>query len=434
MLGPHERQAAATSTQLVEAWLTDNAAVLAAEEPAGALTTLPLLNPPTPTTTTPVATRLALQPRRHSTKPSPFTSKVSISTASLAQHTQPTHQAQQTQQAQHPSLLIKKRSLSSSLLNLLRTTTAAPLLTINSTITEEEVPTQPAINHFTSNHNHDFNPTSSPTSTVSSSSLSDMPAFFHSPATDEVSPYSTVDRSGSTRHLFAFNQQEYEFIPPNLHSPTLRSRSRPLFHDNASVSTPESTSHRDILFHEGDDEETEDVLVRRITPSWVAWICGAMEDLLLPASSSLTRGSDSIPAPVFGGVPAFITVPSAFYRNGVYVTVSKPKYNPVLGAITYTVACSLLKINIPQIGNEVTLQIAVEKRFTDFRNLYGKLRRMFASEIPSWPDIPSKSYFKRFHASTVNMRLSAFSSFMTFVVLHPILYNSPPFLDFMKLR
>ncbi|KAJ3074829.1 hypothetical protein HDU98_010098 [Podochytrium sp. JEL0797] len=219
--------------------------------------------------------------------------------------------------------------------------------------------------------------------------------------------------------------------------------------DDSSDADPVDPSHdvssanSDILYH--DDEDTEDVLVRRKTKSLVARISTMFESFFLPAadpdiitppassiqptntihaSAAATRSSSIGPA---------TPIPSAFYRNGIHVTVSDPKFDAEKGCILYTVTVTLLRINIPNIGNDETVSIVLEKRYSEFRRLFLALRRNYSTQIPSWPDFPPKSYFKRFHASTISHRVSAFASLSTFVILHPVLYNCPLFCAFLEL-
>ncbi|KAJ3131605.1 hypothetical protein HK100_006193 [Physocladia obscura] len=174
----------------------------------------------------------------------------------------------------------------------------------------------------------------------------------------------------------------------------------------------------------GDDEETEDVLVKLQKPSWMSHFVKIIEGLMLPTHPSENSFDESALIATTTALSGSTQIPSAYFRNGVYCVISDPKYDEELGCIQYTVSCTY--------GNDEPVTIVLEKRYSDFRKLYLQLKREYSSQVASWPEFPPKSYFKRFGTVTVRERLEAFAAFTTFIVLHPVLYNSPAFLEFLN--
>ncbi|KAJ3158607.1 hypothetical protein HK101_001270 [Irineochytrium annulatum] len=147
-------------------------------------------------------------------------------------------------------------------------------------------------------------------------------------------------------------------------------------------------------------------------------------------------------------------VPTIFYRNGVFLSVGEPgaatssdsraapgasgsNGNAVIGATEYTqyrITVRLLRPNLPGIGNPSPVTFKVTRRYREFRAFYFHLVSRFSAEtVAGWPEFPRKSFFDRFSPTTIATRLSSFSTLLTFVSLHPALYNCPPLLQFLGL-
>ncbi|KAI8838321.1 hypothetical protein BJ741DRAFT_602124 [Chytriomyces cf. hyalinus JEL632] len=190
-----------------------------------------------------------------------------------------------------------------------------------------------------------------------------------------------------------------------------------------------SSSHSAEMFH--DDEDVDDVLVSRKQVPWFKRVELVVSSFLSPMDNNAPYINPLEPDQSLGGNQQ---IPFAFYRNGLYASVSNPKYRDEFGCIMYTVSVTLLRINIPNFGNDEPLTLSLERRYTDFRRLFLSLKHEYNNEIPTWPDFPPKSYFKRFNSTTIRRRVSGFSSFLTFIVLHSQLYNSSQFLAFLNIH
>ncbi|KAJ3321719.1 hypothetical protein HDU76_014034 [Blyttiomyces sp. JEL0837] len=126
-------------------------------------------------------------------------------------------------------------------------------------------------------------------------------------------------------------------------------------------------------------------------------------------------------------------IPTAFYRNGIHISVNEPTLSGDKGFTVYKITVKLLRPNIPSIGNETACTFTVYKRYTEFRAFYVSLVKAYKNTVFGWPDFPHKSFFDRFNPTTITSRLSSFATLLTYVSLHPQLYNSAPLLTFLNI-
>ncbi|KAI9359284.1 hypothetical protein DFJ73DRAFT_121333 [Zopfochytrium polystomum] len=145
------------------------------------------------------------------------------------------------------------------------------------------------------------------------------------------------------------------------------------------------------------------------------------------------------------------TVPLAFYKYGLYMTVEpapvrggQPSPLPALsdfvgGWLTteftlYTVTVKLLKPRVTGFRNAVPCSFTVNRRFREFELLYKSLLDEYGEFISDWPHFPSKGYFGRFQPTTIAHRTAAFREILFFVSQHPDLHFCPPLLKFLGVR
>ncbi|KAJ3224088.1 hypothetical protein HDU81_008744 [Chytriomyces hyalinus] len=377
----------------------------------------------------------------------------------------------------HPPIKPVKRSLSASILSLFNSSNASvPSLSVITETGETTVPSQ-------SNGLSPLVPTgTSPSSSVGSSShanelLNNHP-FFQSRlslqmedecshedymySTDYIQPANAAP--AHRRKKVSWRPSEFERVYSGSSSSSSRFSGGPV-RDAGRLSSDESedssdsdqddehaasSSHSAEMFH--DDEDVDDgvyafashltqltqnhphptkVLVSRKQVPWFKRLELVVSSFLSPMDNNAPYINPLEPDQSLGGNQQ---IPFAFYRNGLYASVANPKYRDEFGCIMYTVSVTLLRINIPNFGNDDPLTLSLERRYTDFRRLFLSLKHEYNNEIPAWPDFPPKSYFKRFNSTTIRHRVSGFSSFLTFIVLHSQLYNSSQFLAFLNIH
>ncbi|KAI9343555.1 hypothetical protein BDR26DRAFT_917543, partial [Obelidium mucronatum] len=302
-----------------------------------------------------------------------------------------TNSPKPTQELLPPPKTLKRRSLSSSILNLIlhssvnasgpTTTTPFPS-SIRSISEEPENPSSDSPLLPISTHNTP--PPASPVSSVSSccsTSFSDKPAFFHAPPHEDILiepfllPYkesnghnnsnnnnsNKIDRriSWSRQELFHVSNVNGEIMD---HVTELSSRAGSSRPSQNGSNNSSAASDLDM-----DDEETEDVLVRTKSPTWISQVLETIEGFFLPvpsqdppprilvSSAAVSGHGHPLPeqqvlalghqhqSPPLNSVLT-PPIPSAFYRNGIYVAISDPKYHVEFGCILYTVRVSLLRI------------------------------------------------------------------------------------------
>ncbi|KAI8847315.1 hypothetical protein BC829DRAFT_247238 [Chytridium lagenaria] len=161
---------------------------------------------------------------------------------------------------------------------------------------------------------------------------------------------------------------------------------------------------------------------------------------LYPASASPTSPTEPVTAPSLSS-SSLVTlvkeemevVPTMFYRNGVYISVSDPETDDVRGFTAYKITIKLLRPNIPNINNPTPTTYTVYKRYREFRLFYYTLQKTFKPTSSSWPEFPRKSFFDRFNPSTITTRLTSFSNLLTFISLHPTLHSTPLLAQFLNI-
>ncbi|KAJ3106980.1 hypothetical protein HDU97_005261 [Phlyctochytrium planicorne] len=107
-------------------------------------------------------------------------------------------------------------------------------------------------------------------------------------------------------------------------------------------------------------------------------------------------------------------IPTVFYRNGLFVTVSDPV--DARGFTAYRVTSRVLRHVGALEGRET---VTVFRRYREFREFYFGIRKWAGSSAD------------RFTPSTISSRLESFSTLLTFLSLHPTLYNSHIVLEFL---
>ncbi|KAI9326492.1 hypothetical protein DFJ73DRAFT_865875 [Zopfochytrium polystomum] len=125
-------------------------------------------------------------------------------------------------------------------------------------------------------------------------------------------------------------------------------------------------------------------------------------------------------------------VSSVYYKNGLYISVDQPVTNEEEGYTAYRVTVKLLRANVLGFRNRAPRTFVVYKRYREFRAFYLSIFATYRKTVLTWPEFPRKSFFDRFDPSTISSRLSAFSSLMTFVSLHPTLHASRALLTFLE--
>jgi len=139
--------------------------------------------------------------------------------------------------------------------------------------------------------------------------------------------------------------------------------------------------------------------------------------------------------------PTIKQIPLPYYRYGVYMYITDPvivqtrtMMERMFSAHTiYTITVKLLRPNLPMYRNESICTFTVHKRYRQFRSFYKEIHKKYKDTINDWPEFPKKTYFDRFDSDTIKKRAFAFSSLMSFISLHPLLYNCPVLLTFLEL-
>ncbi|KAJ3291752.1 hypothetical protein HK104_005820 [Borealophlyctis nickersoniae] len=180
----------------------------------------------------------------------------------------------------------------------------------------------------------------------------------------------------------------------------------------------------------------------RVAPSWISTEADGSE---VGVRSEVSGESTVIGVPGPVSMHRQPSIPPSFYRLGVYVAIGdaggsvggKGKVSKLISSsyTTYTVTIKLLRPNIPMYGNSSPVTFTIHRRYREFRAFYESMVKKYKS-IGPWPEFPRKSFFGkryvkyRFAHSTISHRLNCFSSLLSFVALHPALYNSPVTLNF----
>jgi len=139
--------------------------------------------------------------------------------------------------------------------------------------------------------------------------------------------------------------------------------------------------------------------------------------------------------------PTIKQIPLPYYRYGVYMYITDPvivqtrtMMERMFSAHTiYTITVKLLRPNLPMYRNDSVCTFTVHKRYRQFRSFYKEIHKKYRDTINDWPEFPKKTYFDRFDSDTIKKRAFAFSSLMSFISLHPLLYNCPVLLTFLEL-
>jgi len=139
--------------------------------------------------------------------------------------------------------------------------------------------------------------------------------------------------------------------------------------------------------------------------------------------------------------PTIKQIPLPYYRYGVYMYITNPvivqtrtMMERMFSAHTiYTITVKLLRPNLPMYRNDSVCTFTVHKRYRQFRSFYKEIHKKYKDTINDWPEFPKKTYFDRFDSDTIKKRAFAFSSLMSFISLHPLLYNCPVLLTFLEL-
>ncbi|ORX47327.1 hypothetical protein BCR36DRAFT_584839 [Piromyces finnis] len=139
--------------------------------------------------------------------------------------------------------------------------------------------------------------------------------------------------------------------------------------------------------------------------------------------------------------PTVKQIPLPYYRYGVYMYIIDPvivqtrtMMERMFSAHTiYTITVKLLRPNLPMYRNDSICTFTVHKRYRQFRSFYKEIHKKYKDTINDWPEFPKKTYFDRFDSDTIKKRAFAFSSLMSFISLHPLLYNCPVLLTFLEL-
>ncbi|OUM59212.1 hypothetical protein PIROE2DRAFT_69887 [Piromyces sp. E2] len=139
--------------------------------------------------------------------------------------------------------------------------------------------------------------------------------------------------------------------------------------------------------------------------------------------------------------PTIKQIPLPYYRYGVYMYITNPvivqtrtMMERMFSAHTiYTITVKLLRPNLPMYRNDSICTFTVHKRYRQFRSFYKEIHKKYKDTINDWPEFPKKTYFDRFDSDTIKKRAFAFSSLMSFISLHPLLYNCPVLLTFLEL-
>ncbi|KAJ3301014.1 hypothetical protein HDU76_005887, partial [Blyttiomyces sp. JEL0837] len=207
------------------------------------------------------------------------------------------------------------------------------------------------------------------------------------------------------------------------------------------------------------------------TPTWNATTASATASLLhhrRPSTSSvasnnvLLNGVGIVNANV--PLPRPPPIPIAFYKLGVHMSVVESAFRGGAGGVRYAggggitggrdggignarerlgrgiltseftvymITVKLLKPHLDGYLNSSVCTFTVYRRYSEFRLFYQFLKKQYNETVTGWPPFPKKSFFERFNPSTIAQRLSAFSNILTFVSLHPVLYNCAPLLRFL---
>jgi hypothetical protein len=139
--------------------------------------------------------------------------------------------------------------------------------------------------------------------------------------------------------------------------------------------------------------------------------------------------------------PTIKQIPLPYYRYGVYMYITDPvivqtrtMMERMFSAHTlYTITVKLLRPNLPMYRNDNICTFTVHKRYRQFRSFYKEIHKKYKDTINDWPEFPKKTFFDRFDSDTIKNRAFAFSSLMSFVSLHPLLYNCPVLLTFLEI-
>jgi len=134
-------------------------------------------------------------------------------------------------------------------------------------------------------------------------------------------------------------------------------------------------------------------------------------------------------------------IPIPYYRFGVYMYITDPVIvqtrtlmERMFSAHTlYTITVKLLRPNLPMYRNNNICTFTVHKRYRQFRSFYKEIHKKYKDNITDWPEFPKKVFFDRFDSDTIKSRALAFSSLMSFISLHPLLYNCPVLLTFLEI-
>jgi len=134
-------------------------------------------------------------------------------------------------------------------------------------------------------------------------------------------------------------------------------------------------------------------------------------------------------------------VPTDYYRLGVYMYITNPcivqtrtMMERMFSAHTlYTITVKLLKPLIPMYRNDRVCTFTIHKRYRQFRSFYKEIHRKYKDSITDLPEFPKKTFFDRFDTNTIIDRANAFSKLLSFISLHPNLYNCPVLLTFLEI-
>jgi len=134
-------------------------------------------------------------------------------------------------------------------------------------------------------------------------------------------------------------------------------------------------------------------------------------------------------------------VPIDYYRLGVYMYITNPvivqtrtMMERMFSAHTlYTITVKLLRPNLPMYRNDNVCTFTVHKRYRQFRSFFKEIHKKYKDQITGWPEFPKKTFFDRFDDNTIIERADAFSKLMSFISLHPYLYNCPVLLTFLEI-
>lgn len=75
--------------------------------------------------------------------------------------------------------------------------------------------------------------------------------------------------------------------------------------------------------------------------------------------------------------------------------------------------------------------VTIERRYTDFLQLYDELRKDHAAQMTTIP-FPKKVFMGNFSSDLIAQRSAAFEAFLEHIVQHSILYEAPCFLHFLQ--